>query len=251
MLFSRLRKILAVLALALGISLALAVWSPAYGQAYRVQPGDSLWKISQRYGVTVVGIQLTNGLSSDLILAGQYLELPALHTVKRGDTLYLLARQYGTSVEAIMKANGLTGSLIFVGQKLTVPAPAPASGVQRLTVSEYERELLARAVYCEARGEPFLGQVAVAAVILNRVRHPDFPNTISGVIFEPWAITAVHDGQFWLPPNQTAFAAADEALAGSDPSGGALFYYNPVTATNQWIRSRPIITSIGRHVFAR
>ena len=87
MLFSRLRKILAVLALALGISLALAVWSPAYGQAYRVQPGDSLWKISQRYGVTVVGIQLTNGLSSDLILAGQYLELPALHTVKRGDTL--------------------------------------------------------------------------------------------------------------------------------------------------------------------
>ena len=98
----------------------VSVWPSLSGRRrtdkLTVSAGDSLWKISQRYGVTVVGIQLTNGLSSDLILAGQCLELPALHTVKRGDTLYLLARQCGTSVEAIMKANGLTGSLIFVGR---------------------------------------------------------------------------------------------------------------------------------------
>ncbi len=120
----------------------------------------------------------------------------------------------------------------------------------RITVSQYELDLLARAVYSEARGEPFQGQVAIAAVILNRVEDQRFPNTISGVIFQPWAFMAVHDGQFWLTPDETAYAAVREALKGNDPTGGALYYYNPATATNRWIRSRPIITSIGKHVFA-
>ena len=80
---------------------------------------------------------------------------------------------------------------------------------------------------------------------------PDFPNTIAGVIYQPWAITAVHDGQFWLTPNQSAYNAAQQAINGVDPTYGAVFYYNPVTATNLWIRTRPIITKIGNHVFAR
>lgn len=117
-------------------------------------------------------------------------------------------------------------------------------------ISEQEMELLARAVYSEARGEPFQGQIAIAAVILNRVEHEEFPDSINDVIFEPWAFTAVHDGQFWLTPDDTAYEAVEEALDGHDPSGGAIFYYNPVTATNQWIRSRHIITTIGKHVFA-
>lgn len=252
---SILRRVPVTFALALGIGLLFALWSPAYGQAYRVQSGDSLWKLSRNFNVSVSNIKKANNLSSDLIIAGTTLEIPRVHTVQRGDSLYLLARQYETSIDAIILANDLKGTMIMVGEKLIIPntvkPKASSSSTGRLSVTNHERELMARAVYSEARGEPFQGQVAVAAVIINRVNHPEFPNTVSGVIYEPWAFTAVHDGQFWLTPNQTAFAAVEEALAGSDPSGGAIFYYNPVTATNQWIRSRPVIASIGRHVFAR
>jgi N-acetylmuramoyl-L-alanine amidase len=116
--------------------------------------------------------------------------------------------------------------------------------------SEEEIELLARAVYSEARGEQFNGQVAVAAVILNRMEDPEFPDDVAGVIFQPQAFTAVSDGQFWYEPDQTAYQAVEEALEGNDPSLGALYYYNPATATSWWIFSRPTITRIGRHLFA-
>ncbi len=119
------------------------------------------------------------------------------------------------------------------------------------TVSANDLHLLAKAVYGEARGEPFEGQVAVAAVILNRVRSPLFPNTIAGVIFEPLAFTAVADGQFYLTPNDEAYRAAQLALDGWDPTGGALYYFNPATATSPWIWSRPYITTIGKHRFCR
>jgi spore germination cell wall hydrolase CwlJ-like protein len=113
-----------------------------------------------------------------------------------------------------------------------------------------EIDLLARAVYSEARGEHFEGQVSIAAVIMNRLEHSDFPDSISGVIFEPQAFTAVADGQFWLQPDGTAYRAVEEALKGKDPSGGALYYYNPATAASPWIFSRRPITRIGNHVFA-
>lgn len=110
--------------------------------------------------------------------------------------------------------------------------------------------LLARAIYGEARGEPYEGQVAVAAVILNRVASPKFPNTIAGVIYQPGAFTCVSDGQINLTPDNTAIRAARDALNGWDPSGGAIYYFNPNTATSAWIWSRPAITVIGRHRFA-
>lgn len=110
--------------------------------------------------------------------------------------------------------------------------------------------LLAKLVYSEARGEPYTGQVAVAAVCLNRVASPDFPNTIAGVIYQPWAFTAVNDGQFQLEPNGTAYQAAQDALNGWDPTYGSLYYYNPVTATSKWIFSRTTVVQIGKHVFA-
>ncbi len=109
--------------------------------------------------------------------------------------------------------------------------------------------LLARCIYGEARGEPYTGQVAVAAVILNRVKDSGFPNSISGVIYQRGAFDAVADGQVNLTPNQNALNAAKDAMNGWDPTGGALYYYNPVTATNQWIRSREIIATFGNHVF--
>lgn len=131
-----------------------------------------------------------------------------------------------------------------------VKAVAGEKVEMEVAVTEEEYDLLARAVYSEARGEPFQGQVAIAAVILNRVEHGNFPDTINAVIFQPFAFTAVQDGQFWLTPDSTAYAAVEKALAGNDPSGGAIFYYNPATASNQWIRSRQVITAIGKHVFA-
>lgn len=126
------------------------------------------------------------------------------------------------------------------------------------TVAETQRsasdiQLLARCVNGEARGEIYEGQVAVAAVILNRVKHPSFPNTISGVIYQPGAFTAVADGQINEPiaENSTVYKACEDAMNGWDPSGGAIYYFNPETATNKWIWSRPLIIQIGRHRFCR
>lgn len=115
--------------------------------------------------------------------------------------------------------------------------------------SQNDIQLMANAVYGEARGEPYTGQVAVAAVILNRVQSATFPNTVSGVIFEPRAFTAVADGQIWLTPNETAKEAVMDAMNGWDPTGDALYYFNPDTATSGWIWTRPQIKKIGKHIF--
>lgn len=115
--------------------------------------------------------------------------------------------------------------------------------------SEQDLQLMANAVYGEARGEPYEGQVAVAAVILNRVEDPQFPNTVSGVIFQPLAFTAVADGQIWLTPNARAKEAVLDALNGWDPTENALYYFNPDTATSDWIWGRPQIKTIGKHIF--
>ncbi len=119
-------------------------------------------------------------------------------------------------------------------------APQSSSG------DEY---LLARLISAEARGEPYVGQVAVGAVVLNRVRHPSFPSTVSGVIYQTDAFTCVSDGQFNQPIAESAYRAAQDALNGWDPSGGAIYYFNPTTATSQWIWSRPLIVTIGNHRF--
>ncbi|MHB8172031.1 MAG: spore cortex-lytic enzyme [Thermincolia bacterium] len=120
-----------------------------------------------------------------------------------------------------------------------------------LSVNRENLTLLARVAFSEARGESYEGQVAVVAVALNRLKDSRFPKTIKGIVFQPWAFTAVNDGQFWLDPNATAYKAAQDAVNGWDPTGGAVYYYNPVKATNKWIWSRPVIKTIGKHVFAK
>jgi N-acetylmuramoyl-L-alanine amidase len=117
--------------------------------------------------------------------------------------------------------------------------------------SQNDIQLMANAVYGESRGEPFIGQVAVAAVILNRVQSASFPNTVAGVIFQPGAFTAVSDGQIWLTPNPQAKEAVMDALSGWDPTGSALYYFNPATATSSWIWNRPQIKKIGKHIFCK
>jgi len=111
--------------------------------------------------------------------------------------------------------------------------------------------LLAKAVYGEARGEPYRGQVAVAAVILNRVSSPEFPNSIHGVIYQKGAFSIVADGQINLAPDGTALSAAQDALNGIDPTGGCLFYYNPKKTKNQYMLSKPVYTVIGNHTFCK
>ncbi|MBO5059352.1 MAG: cell wall hydrolase [Clostridia bacterium] len=130
---------------------------------------------------------------------------------------------------------------------------APSETVAQTQRSANDVQLLARAVNGEARGEVYEGQVAVAAVILNRVKHPSFPNTISGVIYQPGAFTAVADGQINVPiaQNSTVYKACQDALNGWDPTYGAIYYFNPDTATNKWIWSRPLIIQIGKHRFCK
>lgn len=128
-------------------------------------------------------------------------------------------------------------------------------GLSEQGTAQYEQnelQLLARCVNGEARGEPYEGQVAVAAVILNRVESPSFPNSIAGVIYQPGAFTAVTDGQINVPIDtaSSVYRACQEAMNGTDPTGGAIYYYNPEKTTNQWIYSRQVVTVIGKHRFA-
>ena len=111
--------------------------------------------------------------------------------------------------------------------------------------------LLAKIIAAEARGESYTGQVAVGAVVLNRVRHSSFPDSISGVVYQAGAFSAVRDSNWNIAPDDTARKAARDAINGWDPTGGAIYYYNPAKTSNQWIRSRPVITTIGRHVFCK
>ena len=131
-------------------------------------------------------------------------------------------------------------------EKIGLPAGQSTSS-SNYSSSDYQ--LLARLISAEARGEPYLGQVAVGAVVLNRVEHPSFPNSISGVIYQSGAFSCLSDGQFNKAVADSAYSAARDALNGLDPSGGAIYYFNPNTATSSWIWSRPLITTIGKHRF--
>lgn len=156
-----------------------------------------------------------------------------------------------TAVRYFQRVNGL-GVDGVVGPKTAKAlgmSLSSSSGGSNPSYASSDLNLLARVVYGEARGEPYLGQVAVAAVVLNRVKSSSFPNTISGVVYQPWAFTAVNDGQINLTPNDTARKAAQDAMNGWDPTYGCLYYYNPKTATSNWIRQKEVHLSIGAHVF--
>ena len=158
---------------------------------------------------------------------------------------------FGSETTAAVKEFQRKNSLAVDGivgprtlEALGMPTGGSTSSAQQGSV-----DLLARVISAEARGEPYSGQVAVGAVILNRVEHPSFPNTIAGVVYQPGAFTCMVDGQFNEPVAESAVRAAQEALNGADPSGGAIYYFNPATATSSWIWSRPLITVIGKHRF--
>ena len=159
---------------------------------------------------------------------------------------------YGSRTEAAVRwfqrQNGLSADGQAGPQTLAaLGLPTGESGTPQ--DSSGDVWLLARLISAEARGEPYVGQVAVGAVVLNRVRHPSFPSTVSGVIYQTDAFTCVSDGQFNEPIAESAYRAAQDALGGWDPSGGAIYYFNPATTTSRWIWSRPLIVTIGNHRF--
>ncbi|MDF9409695.1 cell wall hydrolase [Pelotomaculum isophthalicicum JI] len=175
--------------------------------------------------------------------------------VRKGDTLYDIAGYHQVSVRELMKVNNLSDSLIIPGQVLIIPEKPQGEGsLSRGDISREDLMLLARLIHAEARGESFEGQVAVGAVILNRLASPYFPKTIREVIYQKssrvYQFSPVGDGSINLEPNEKAVLAAKQALQGADPTGGALFFYNPDISRDQWIRTLPVMTRIGNHVFA-
>ena len=145
-----------------------------------------------------------------------------------------------------LNVDGIAGSKTLAAMGITGTSNSTSS-----STSNSDLNLLARLVYAEARGEPYTGQVAVAAVVLNRVKNSSFPNSVAGVIYQRGAFSVVDDGQINLTPNQTAYSAARDAINGWDPTYGAIYYFNPKTATNGWIWSRPVTVVIGNHRFCK
>ena len=158
-----------------------------------------------------------------------------------------------SAVKSFQKKNGLTVDGIAGTKTLNAMGIYASSSGSSGTSSSNSTNLnlLSRLVYGEARGEPYSGQVAVAAVVLNRVSSSSFPNTVSGVIYQSGAFDAVSDGQINMTPDSTAKKAAQDAINGWDPSYGAIYYFNPNTATNKWIWSRPMTVKIGKHRFCK
>ncbi|QPC46494.1 cell wall hydrolase [Mangrovibacillus cuniculi] len=180
---------------------------------------------------------LTLGLLASLPLAAS----ANSYTIVKGDTLWSIGERYSVSVLDLQKTNDIEGSLIYPGQVLTLPT----------AVSAEERDLLSRLVHAEAKGEPYEGKVAVATVVLNRVNSSQFPNTIKEVINQSNAFTPVQNGSINKPADQEAKKAVDEAITFGGQGNGSLFFYNPDTATSDWIFSREVITKIGNHNFAK
>ncbi len=219
--------------------------------------------------IFIVGLVLTSVLCFTDIL--QPSEIAEASTIKQGSTgstvktIQTKLKNWGyytgsvdgifgskttSAVKYFQRTNGLTvDGIVGKNTASAMGITLSSSGSSSNTNNSSSIYLLARAIYGEARGEPYTGQVAVAAVVLNRVKSSQFPNTISGVIYQKGAFTCVDDGQINLTPNDTATRAAQDALNGWDPTYGCLYYYNPNTATNAWIRQKEIRLTIGRHVF--
>lgn len=192
---------------------------------------------------------LKQGSKGDLVKAVQTKLIKWGYLTGRADGIF--GAKTKTAVIKFQRKNGLTadgviGTRTAQALGISLSSNTPSSSQ---TTSSTNLNLLARVVYGEARGEPYTGQVAVAAVVLNRVKSSSFPNTVAGVVYQSGAFDCVSDGQINLTPNQSAYNAARDALNGWDPTYGCLFYYNPRTATSKWMLSRTVKLNIGNHAF--
>ena len=194
-------------------------------------------------------------LAGVLIFGGTTAVQAAEITVKSGDTLWQLGRDYNVPYQEIMSANNLNSDLILVGQKLAIPEgrfdPAENKKLVSADYSQSEIDILASLVRAEARGESINGKIAVAAVVLNRVESNEFPDTIRGVIYQRGQFSPVINGSINQVADQDSYTAVYEAIAGADPSNGAIYFFNPAIASDHWIRTRPVTAIIENHKFAK
>lgn len=194
---------------------------------------------------------------SSVIISGKASAVESIvYKVEKGDTLWSISQVTGIGVEELKKANRLKGDLIRSGDKLKLPVDEKMSKSKRgVSFTKKDFDWFVRIIEAEAGGESFEGKVAVASVVLNRVLHKEYPQTITGVIFHKvkkvYQFSPVGDGRIYkVKPSKDSYRAAQTALKGVDPTSGALFFYNPHTARSQWIRTRVVIAEIGRHNFA-
>ena len=169
--------------------------------------------------------------------------------VKSGDTLWGYGKQYNVPYQEIMITNSLNSDLIVVGQKLTIPDGKIQQNHNNFTGSEID--VLASLVTAEAKGESYTGKVAVAAVVLNRMKNPEFPNSVTGVIYQSGQFSPVSNGSINQGADSESYRAAQAAMSGDDPTNGAIYFYNPHITSDHWIRTRDVIVNIGKHNFAK
>lgn len=251
-----LKKAAMVFAVAAAFLLSAAGVSAAEVTTHTVVKGDTCYRIAQNYGTDLSAILNANGLSHrSTLYPGQTVIVDANaknsknpnYTVKKGDSLHTIAKNHGTTATKLKQQNSLTADRIYVGQKLFVPQSGTSS-----SLTEHEIYLMAKMIHAEARGESDKGQIAVGAVIMNRIGSTAFPDTMNGVLYQKNQFTAVNDGQFYAyEPDQRAYSAAYAAARGEDPTYGSLFYWNPAKTSNAWLNSKPILARIGNHVFAK
>lgn len=276
--FVRFRRAIVLLCL-LGMLLPT---SAVFAYNYTVVSGDSLYTISEKTKVGIDKIKAANNLSGELIHPGQVLNIPdgkpatpaakpaapqakaanATYTVKPGDSLYVIAQKYNLRVEVLTLANSLSGTLIYPGQQLIVPIAATRSAapmaveVSRsakrpvIPYTDEDLDLLARLVNAEAGGEPKEAQVGVAAVVINRVQSSLFPSTLREVIYAPNQFSPVRNGWINRPATNSSIEAAKAALYGSDPTNGALYFFDTSTK-NSFLRSLPVSATYGQMIYAK
>ncbi len=172
------------------------------------------------------------------------------YTVRRGDSLFSIASRTGVDVSELRSRNGLWGNTLRINQKITIPTTTSKAANVKPSRSSGDTTLLAQLIHAESGAEPYIGKVAVGGVVLNRVQNSKFPNTIAGVVYQPLAFESVSNGIINRPASKDSQKAARDALNGWDPSGGALYFFNPSKTSNRWIWARKIINRLGKHVFA-
>ncbi|WP_163247486.1 cell wall hydrolase [Bacillus tropicus] len=234
---------------------------------HTVKKNDTLWGISKQYGVSIQSIKQANHKGNDQTFIGEQLHIPGsvnsneitvrqnakpaniseqiIYQVQPGDSLEAIAKRYNVTVQSIKQINNTVGNKLYTGQHIKINS----------SISEKEKDLMARLVTAEAGGESYKGKVAVAKVILNRANANGFPNTITDVIYEPikngYAFTPVTDGRINQPATQEAKMAVEEALTSKGINSDWLYFYNPKTSTDKWITTRQTVAVIGNHVFAK
>ncbi|MFA6939634.1 MAG: cell wall hydrolase [Clostridiaceae bacterium] len=226
----------------------------AFAATYTVLSGDSLYSIGKLFSLSASVLQSSNSLSSSVIYPGQSLKVSCqVYTVKSGDTLYLISKSKGVSLTDLRKANNKYDDKIIPGQILNIPGSFVSAAAGVIPYTQSDVDLLARLITAEAGSEPYNAKVSVGAVVVNRVKNPLYPNTISGVIYEKsggyYQFTPVMNGYINKPATSDSIKAAYDALKGIDPTKGALYFFDN-SVTNQWLLSKPVSIRIDKMIFS-